>query len=135
MPGRPVVLLWSRYSGTISQYGYNPEGDSDVIGQEQLIKLVQSLGLPVITAGHDPAGEESIIPTQQDIEDSHAPCHLGEFYKVEPIVGRGRAAQNSFLAALMQRYPGNIVQLGQKTGGMDHGALLGMPTLYIEDRP
>lgn len=33
----------------------------------------------------------------------------------------------------MQRYSGNLYQIGQKTGAMDFLALLGVPTIYIED--
>lgn len=38
-----------------------------------------------------------------------------------------------FMLSLMEKYPGKVVQLGQKTVGMDAGALLGMPTVYIDD--
>ena len=33
----------------------------------------------------------------------------------------------------MARYPGRLYQIGQKTGAMDAAALVGIPTVYIED--
>ena len=64
---------------------------------------------------------------------NNAPYRLGEFWKKAPLDGRGRGAQCSFFAALMERYPGRLYQIGQKTGAMDFPALLGIPTVYIED--
>ena len=37
------------------------------------------------------------------------------------------------MLALMQRYPGKLFQIGQKKGGIDAGAMAGIPTLYIKD--
>ncbi|KIX99582.1 uncharacterized protein Z520_05158 [Fonsecaea multimorphosa CBS 102226] len=129
---RPVVLLWSRYSGSDTENGHNPSGDSDLTGQAQLIEL---LGNPsnhyeVISIGHN-----SKNGTDKERKESRAPCDLGEFYIIdaEQKTFMSRATQNALLAALMERYPGNLYQLGQKTGGMDHAALIGMPTLYIEE--
>lgn len=124
--GKPILLLWARYTGQNSDEGYNPAGDSDVGGQRQLLDLAQDMGFQVITIGHDPA-------VARNEPGVYAPCHLGEFYRHDPISGAGRAGQLSFFLALMQRYPGKIVQMGQKTGGMDAAAQVGMPTLYIED--
>ena len=50
-----------------------------------------------------------------------------------PIQGKGRGGQLSFFLALMEHYPGRLYQIGQKTGAMDAAALVGIPTVYIED--
>lgn len=125
-PGAKILLLWARYTGQNTYNGYNPEGDSDVTGQGQLLALAQRMQYQVITIGHGPAADRN----EQEVR---APCHLGEFYANPMLADKGRAGQLSFFLALMERYTGKIIQMGQKTGGMDASALVGMPTLYIED--
>ncbi|EXJ64843.1 hypothetical protein A1O7_01181 [Cladophialophora yegresii CBS 114405] len=129
---KPVLLLCPRYSGFNKPGGgHNPEGDSDVRGQAQLIHLFEER-FTIITVGHDPVNDRPGSPNNDDINSAHAKCHLGEFYLKDPLAGKGRGEQVSFLLALMKRYPGSLYQLGQKTGAMDAGALGGIPTLYIE---
>ena len=122
-----VLLLWSRYTGGNTPSGYNPAGDSDLLGQKQLLLMAEkTLGMfDVISVGHDPAGS-----TEKDWV--HAKCHIGEFY-LKSSIGSSRGRHLSFMFALMQKYPGKLFQIGQKTGGMDAGAMVGIPTLYIED--
>jgi hypothetical protein len=119
-----VLLVWSRYSGSAPN-GYNPAGDSSVKGQGEIIKLAKNLKIfkVIITIGHSPANTD--IPPSD--------IHLGEFWKEagSPFVDRGRPGQISFYRLLAQCY--NVVQVGQKTGGMDNAALIGIPTVYIED--
>jgi hypothetical protein len=117
----PVILLWARYTGTNTAIAYNPGGDSCVQGQVQINTLLTELNYNVITIGHGPRGNEPF----------RAAFDVGEFYKQAPISG-DRATQQSFFLALMEKYPGRLYQLGQKTGGMDGAALLGIPTLYLE---
>ncbi|PVF93294.1 hypothetical protein CPB86DRAFT_790291 [Serendipita vermifera] len=124
---KPILLVWSRYTGQNSSAGYNPAGDSDPRGQEQLIELGKSLGFAVVTIGHGPPESRKATKVEPD-------CHLGEFYKNKIIESKGRAGQVSFFLALLEACPGKIIQIGQKTGGMDSAALLGMPTIYIEDK-
>ncbi|PVG03819.1 hypothetical protein CPB86DRAFT_848840 [Serendipita vermifera] len=124
---KTILLLWARYTGQNSPTGYNPEGDSDVVGQGQLLNLAKGLDLEVITIGHDPASHRNETGV-------HADYHLGEFYQNGLLTGKNRAAQVSFFLAMMQRYPGKLIQIGQKTGGMDAAALVGIPTVYIEDK-
>jgi hypothetical protein len=119
----PVALLWARYTGTNSLTEYNPEGDSSVQGQAQLLKLLKDLKFNVITIGHGPRGGN---PVKSEFD-------VGEFYLQKPIT-TDRASQTSFFLALMQTYPGGLFQIGQKTGGMDCAALLGVPTLYLEHK-
>ena len=119
----PVALLWARYTGTNSLTGYNPEGDSSVQGQTQLKNLLKDMGWNVITIGHGPRGGNAI---KSDFD-------VGEFYLQRPVT-TNRASQTSFFLALMQTYPGRLYQIGQKTGGMDCAALLGVPTLYLEHK-
>ena len=124
---KPVLLLWGRYTGGNTPSGYNPEGDSDRLGQKQLLLMAEKTlrTFDVITIGHDPAGT-----TERDWV--HAKCHVGEFY-LKHSIGSNRGRQLSFMLALMQRYPGKLFQIGQKTGGMDAGAMARIPTVYIED--
>ena len=122
---KPVLLLWARYTGSNSPEGYNPEGDSDPHRQGQLLALARE-DFEVIRIGHDPA-------TERNEKGVHSSYHLGEFYTKEPIKDKGRGAQLSFFLAMLERYPGKVYQMGQKTGGIDAAALVGMPTLYIED--
>ena len=61
----------------------------------------------------------------------HAGVHLGEFWRDEQFKDKGRPGQGSLFASIVRNY--KVVQIGQKTGGMDSAALLGMPTVYIED--
>jgi hypothetical protein len=124
-----VLLLWSRYSGQNTWNGYNPAGDSDPRGQEELIQAGKDLGFIVVTIGHGPVQDRrkrSGQPPEPDYK-------LGEFYE-KPIINKDRAKQFSFFLGLSQRYPKKIMQMGQKTGGMDSAALMGIPTLYIEDK-
>jgi hypothetical protein len=121
-----ILLIWSRYSGSAPN-GYNPAGDSSVLGQKEIIKLAEGLNLfnTIITIGHNPD------------ENTHTPkgdIHLGEFWKEagSPFDGKGRPEQTSFYRLLAECY--NVVQVGQKTGGMDNAALIGIPTVYIEDK-
>lgn len=119
----PVALLWARYSGTNSLTEYNPEGDSSVQGQEELLVLLKGMGFNVITIGHGPRGGN---PVKSEF-------HVGEFY-LQPPITADRASQTSFFLALMETYPGNLFQIGQKTGAMDCAALIGVPTLYLEHK-
>ena len=121
---RDIVLLWARYSGSLTSTGHYPEGDSYVVGQEQLFNMVASTSV-AITLGHDNAsaqGYHSAYPLREN------------FYKKPPIQNKGPGGQLSFFLALMERYPGRLYQIGQKTGAIDAAALVGIPTLYIEDK-
>lgn len=125
-PDKRVVLLWARYTGQNKPDAYNPAGDSDPTGQRQIMDEALALGFQVITIGHDPD------PKRKE-EGVHAdPYHLGEFYLNKTIDLKGRARQASYLVTLMKLFQNRIVQIGQKTGGMDTAALLGIPTIYIE---
>ena len=117
----PIVLLWARYTGTNTAIAHNPEGDSCVQGQTQIYKLLTELKYNVVTVGHGPRGSQ---PFKANFD-------VGEFYKQAPINGY-RATQQSFFLSLMEKYPGRLYQIGQKTGGMDGAALLGIPTVYLE---
>ncbi|THG95246.1 hypothetical protein EW026_g6372 [Hermanssonia centrifuga] len=118
-----LLLLWSRYSGQNPPGGYNPAGDSDPIGQQQIIDFSRKLDFTVITVGHD--------CTWSEIPNPHGDIHFGEFWTEDPFDGYGRPGQTSLYCNLINNY--NIVQIGQKTGGMDNAALVGVPTVYIED--
>ncbi|KAL0573846.1 hypothetical protein V5O48_008110 [Marasmius crinis-equi] len=130
---KKLLLLWSRYSGQNKEYavpgsGHNPENDSDPAGQKQIIQLAsKELGYTVVTLGNDPTGWHK-TPL-----DGHAPIHLGEsvFWNAETFKAFGRPGQTSLYVALLRNY--KVVQVGQKTGGMDNAALVGIPTVYIED--
>ena len=119
----PIVLLWARYTGTNTAIAHNPDGDSCFQGQKQINDLLISLGFNVVTVGHGPRGSPPFIAT----------FDVGEFYKKAPITS-DRATQQSFFLALMEKYPGRVYQIGQKTGGMDGAALLGIPTIYLEPK-
>ncbi|KAK0513940.1 hypothetical protein JMJ35_003662 [Cladonia borealis] len=83
---KPVLLLWGRYTGGNTPSGYNPEGDSDLLGQKQLLLMAEKTlrTFDVIIIGHDPAGT-----TENDWV--HAQCHVGEFYPKHSIgPNRGR---------------------------------------------
>ena len=124
--GNDVLLVWARYTGTKTDTGFNPEGDSDPTGQNQLVASATKLGFSVITVGDVPSpGMTTVV--------NGAKFQLGEFWTQAPLADKGRAGQCSFFAALMERYPGRLYQIGQKTGAMDFPALLGIPTIYIED--
>ncbi|THG95387.1 hypothetical protein EW026_g6258 [Hermanssonia centrifuga] len=118
---RKLLLLWSRYSGQNTPGGYNPAGDSDPIGQQQIIDFSRKLDFTVITIGHD----------LLNAENPRGDVHFGEFWTEDPFVDHGRPGQASLYYNLLNNY--NIVQIGQKTGGMDYAALVGVPTIYIED--
>jgi hypothetical protein len=127
-PGQPrqkILILWSRYSGS-KPGGYNPAGDSSIAGQKEIIDWARSTHRfdRVLTIGHD---LDSTHPTPG------GDFHLGEFWTEQnsPFYQKGRPAQTSFFALLLQRH--DVVQVGQKTGGMDNAALIGVPTVYIED--
>jgi hypothetical protein len=122
------LLVWSRYSGR-KQGGYNPAGDSSVLGNTQLIKEVGSkTKRRVITIGHDP-------PSPSTKKTPTGEVHLGEFWtnpaQGNPFLGKGRPGQTNFYYLLARRH--DVVQVGQKTGGMDNAALVGMRTVYLED--
>lgn len=117
----PIVLLLARYTGTNTAIAYNPEGDSCTQGQRQIHDLLTKLKYNVVTVGHGPRGSQPFKAT----------FDVGEFYKQAPISG-DRATQQSFFLSLMEKYPGRLYQIGQKTGGMDGAALLGIPTVYLE---
>ncbi|KAF2812179.1 uncharacterized protein BDZ99DRAFT_460946 [Mytilinidion resinicola] len=40
-----VLLLWARYSGGNKDEGYNPQGDSSLQGQAQLVAAAKKVGL------------------------------------------------------------------------------------------
>ncbi|PSR77282.1 hypothetical protein PHLCEN_2v7975 [Hermanssonia centrifuga] len=118
-----ILLLWSRYSGQNTPDGYNPAGDSDPVGQRQLIDMGTRLGFTVITIGHD--------STWSPTPNPHAEIHFGEFWKDPPFKKKERPVQTTVYVSLVRNH--NVVQIGQKTGGMDNAALVGVPTVYIED--
>ncbi|KAK7452780.1 hypothetical protein VKT23_012183 [Stygiomarasmius scandens] len=127
---KKLLLLWSRYSGqnkefAVSGSGHNPENDSDPAGQKQIIQWGTKNGYIIVTISHDPSG------WHKTPQDGHAKIHLGEFWNAEPFKAFGRPGQTSLYVALLRNY--KIVQVGQKTGGMDNAALVGIPTVYIED--
>ncbi|KAF2738958.1 hypothetical protein EJ04DRAFT_549490 [Polyplosphaeria fusca] len=126
-----LLLVWSRYTGHNVQNGHNPEGDSDPEGQLQLITMGRFLKYKVVTIGHDTDPEKWVGRPFNPKGD----LHLGEFWR-EPTFkfkdDTGRASQTSLYVNLAKRF--NVVQVGQKTGGMDNAALVGIPTIYIEDK-
>ncbi|WP_067974692.1 hypothetical protein [Nocardiopsis trehalosi] len=122
---RRYLVVWSRYSGGMPG-GYNPAGDSSRVGNTQLVELGRRLGRTVVTIGHDP-GDGGPTP--------HGDVHLGEFWTVRtadnPFLGRGRPAQTNLY--LRMDAAADVIQVGQKTGGMDNAALVGLRTVYLED--
>ncbi|THG92781.1 hypothetical protein EW026_g8243 [Hermanssonia centrifuga] len=76
-----ILLLWSRYSGQNTPDGYNPAGDSDPVGQRQLIDMGTKLGFTMITVGHD--------STWSPTPNPHAQIHFGEFWNEAPFQGKG----------------------------------------------
>ncbi|KAJ5623004.1 hypothetical protein N7490_011609 [Penicillium lividum] len=137
---RAVVILWARYSGGNAPNGHNPDADSSVAGQKQLADIAKEVFVKafgkkdvdmtceVVTIGHD----------RIDMEKTnifyHERYHLGEFYNDDKLKDCGRLGQAQFLAGLMKCYPEALYRLGQKTGAMEVGALLGKPTLYLEKK-
>ena len=120
-----LLLIWGRYSGSVAG-GYNPAGDSSLDGNAQLVNSVANkTGRIPIAIGHDSTDG----PTPQGL------IHLGEFWTLHvednPFMGRGRSAQTAFYILLNKTH--DVVQLGQKTGGIDNAALVGIRTIYIED--
>ncbi|KAH8688023.1 hypothetical protein GQ44DRAFT_780882 [Phaeosphaeriaceae sp. PMI808] len=98
---KTVLLVWARYTGTKTDTGFNPEGDSDPVGQKQLLKVAYDLGFSVITVGDaSPLGTIQVV--------NNEPCVLDELWKHALVDGKGRAAQATFFAALMERYPGKL---------------------------
>ncbi|EIN09112.1 hypothetical protein PUNSTDRAFT_134279 [Punctularia strigosozonata HHB-11173 SS5] len=120
------LLVWSRFSGGYPN-GYNPAGDSSVPGQKQLIKLGDDPKRIVITIGHGPYNQD--FPA-----DMKGKIHLGEFWTNptgdNPFTAAGRPGQVTFYDLLNTKH--DVIQVGQKTGGMDAAALVGMRTVYIE---
>jgi hypothetical protein len=122
--GGRYLLIWSRYSGKTK--GYNPAGDSSITGNQDLIGLAAGQDRIPITIGHDPrVGKQT--PRGQ--------IHLGEFWSNQnsknPFLGKGRPGQTNFYKLFHDMC--DVIQVGQKTGGMDNAALVGMRTVYIED--
>jgi hypothetical protein len=121
-----IVLLWNRFSGQNVLKGYNPEGDSDPRGQEQIIQIARKHKFKVLIVGH-------ACNWTQEAPKELPDLHLGEFWNDDtvPFPDPSRAGQTSFFIYLLKHH--NVVQIGQKTGGMDAAALIGTPTVYIED--
>lgn len=131
---KAVVLLWARYSGGNSPNGYNPAGDSSVGGQKQLVDAAKDAfeknGIPctIVTVGHDRLVNGR--PYFYRVEN----YNLGEFYNDDNLKTLGRLGQALFFKQLKECYPNALYQIGQKTGAMDIGALMGIPTLYLEKK-
>lgn len=127
LPPLNVLLVWSRYSGQKTENGYDPAGDSDPDGQRQLLETGDTFKqdtLWTVTIGDDPAN--GLMPRGK--------LHLGEFWTdpTTPFFMKGRSGLIAFYHALRARH--DVVQIGQKSRSMDNAALIGIPTVYIEDK-
>lgn len=70
---KTVLLVWARYTGTKTNTGFNPEGDSDPTGQNQLVASGTKSEFTVITVGDvPPPGMTNVV--------NNAIYQLGEFW-------------------------------------------------------
>jgi hypothetical protein len=115
------ILIWNR-DRKGAKLPYEGERDTSPRLRDQLIRLVkESRYIPVIV-GHRIATPET--------SRERAACHLTELWN-EPGIST-HLEQLRFFEHIKNRYQvaGSI---GNRSGGMDGPALLGMPTLYLED--
>lgn len=107
---RKKVLIWNRARD------YQSERNTSLCLLNQLFSLVAEANLFPILFGHP-------------IEAPRSPCNLTELWR-EPEL-ESHMAQLSFVNLLRDKY--NLVgSIGNRSGGMDGHALLGLPTLYLE---
>ncbi len=118
-----VALLWGRISGR-TPGGAHPELDSNFVVMAQLTGLLKRVfpGTTVALIGDEVMPPE-LVPLVGE-------THLVKFWNDLPN-GRNRHNQLYFLDLLRQH--NGAVALGMRSGAMEGPALLGMPTIYIDD--
>ncbi len=145
--GQKYVILWTRFSG--KDGGAHPELDDSWTGVGQVIHGLLKANQNVIVVGRPRTGKD--IPTKINEhldaldEDDAVPRDRmqiwGEYWKKDggdpnkKIIGPSRAAEYAiFLRMISSEWNCPLVHLGMRSGAMDAAALLGMRTLFIEDR-
>jgi hypothetical protein len=145
--GQKYVILWTRFSG--KDGGAHPELDDSWTGIGQVIHELLKANQNVIVVGRPRTGKD--IPTKINehldaLDEAEAVPRArmqiwGEYWKKEggdpnkKIIGPSRAAEYAiFLRMISNDWNCRLVHLGMRSGAMDAAALLGMRTLFIEDK-
>ena len=143
------VILWTRFSGKGG--GAHPELDDSWTGLGQVVHELLAKDRDVIVVGKPRNNrdikakfEEHLDELDKSKKKKVARDKLkiwGEYWKTdggqpnEEIIGANRAAEYAiFLRMVHPDWGCKIVHLGMRSGAMDAAALLGMRTLFIEDK-
>ena len=121
------ALLWIRLSGKRKSGGAHPELDTSVEGVRELkAAITAQTGRQVVLVGDRP-GKSDVLTGAID---------MIEFWKQPPFKAfeglEGRQAQLK-LFDFMVSNGYDLVSIGMRSGAMEGPALLGVPTVYIEE--
>jgi hypothetical protein len=125
--GQKYALLWIRLSGKRKSGGAHPELDTSIQGVRDLkAAITAQTGRQVVLVGDRP-GKADVLTNAID---------MIEFWKQPPFAAyqglAGRQAQLK-LFEFMVRRGYDLVSIGMRSGAMEGPALLGVPTVYIEE--
>jgi hypothetical protein len=126
-PGRKYALLWIRLSAKTKKGGAHAELDTSLQGVRDLkAEIIAQTGREVIVVGDD--------PHKPDI--AHNAINLLEFWNEAPFntgtkVEKRMAQLRLFSHMIENGY--DLVSIGMRSGAMEGPALLGVPTVYIEN--
>ncbi len=121
------ALLWIRLSGKRKSGGAHPELDTSIEGVRELkAAIIAETGRQVVLVGDRP-GKVDVLQNAID---------MIEFWKKPPFAAfeglAGRQAQLKLFDYMVQNGY-DLVSIGMRSGAMEGPALLGVPTVYIED--
>lgn len=125
--GLATVVLWNRYSGTNG--GAHPEHDTDIKGQEQLIRLARRKNWQIILTGDSPplAAEQQeqiqLLLRYPEVID------LTTFWNQTNWPGHSRACQLKTWYCLAKMAP--VIHLGMLSGALEPVAMLGGQVVYM----
>ncbi len=125
--GQKYALLWIRLSGKRKSGGAHPELDTSIQGVRDLkAAIIAQTDRQVVLVGDRP-GKADVLANAIDMVEfwKQAP-----FDAYEGLVGR-QAQQKLFNFMVRNRY--DLVSIGMRSGAMEGPALLGVPTVYIEE--
>ncbi|HWC27099.1 MAG TPA: hypothetical protein VG474_11000 [Solirubrobacteraceae bacterium] len=127
VPEKKYALLWVRLSAKRRSGGAHPELDTSVQGVRDLKAALKEGGRDVIIVGDRPNKTDVL-------EDA---IDMVEFWNDDAFKAftglQGRLAQLR-LFDYMVRKGYDVVSIGMRSGAMEGPALLGMPTVYIEEQ-
>ncbi len=123
--GKKYALLWIRFSAKEKSGGAHPELDTSVQGVRQIKEMLKHTGRTPVLVGDRPG--KDITPGTIDMIKFWDEEPFKEFKGLDTRIAQLRMFE------YMRKSGIDLLSVGMRSGAMEGPALLGIPTIYVEE--